>query len=148
MRVASRATASKSSARTVPRRSASHASRFVVWLFLRDVRATLISSAALPLSLVPTFGAMYLLSESLNSITLLGIALVVDLLVDDAIVEIENVVRCAHQSGKNAYEAATFNEHGDQVRFSSFFDQSVTASVCFASSFRPRWASASGMRRG
>jgi HAE1 family hydrophobic/amphiphilic exporter-1 len=85
----------------------------VVWLFLRDVRATLISSAALPLSLLPTFGVMYLLNESLNTITLLGIALVVGLLVDDAIVEIENIVRHMRQSGKNAYDAAM--EAADEI---------------------------------
>lgn len=78
----------------------------VVWFFLRDVRATLISSAALPLSLLPTFAVMYVFSQSLNSITLLGIALVVGILVDDAIVEIENIVRHMRQSGSNAYEAA------------------------------------------
>jgi HAE1 family hydrophobic/amphiphilic exporter-1 len=85
----------------------------VVWLFLRDLRATLISSVALPLSLLPTFGVMYLLNESLNTITLLGIALVVGILVDDAIVEIENIVRHMRQSGKNAYEAAM--EAADEI---------------------------------
>ncbi len=78
----------------------------VVGIFLRDMRATLISSTALPLSLLPTFSVMYVLNQSLNSITLLGIALVVGILVDDAIVEIENIVRYMRQSGKNAYEAA------------------------------------------
>lgn len=78
----------------------------VVWLFLRDVRATLISSAALPLSLIPTFAVMYALNQSLNNISLLGIALVVGILVDDAIVEIENIVRHIRQSGKTAYQAA------------------------------------------
>jgi multidrug efflux pump subunit AcrB len=85
----------------------------VVWLFLRDLRATLISSVALPLSLLPTFGVMYLLNESLNTITLLGIALVVGILVDDAIVEIENIVRHMRQSGNSAYEAAM--EAADEI---------------------------------
>jgi len=85
----------------------------VVWFFLRDIRATLISSVALPLSLLPTFGVMYLLNQSLNNITLLGIALVVGILVDDAIVEIENIVRHMRQSGKNAYEAAI--EAADEI---------------------------------
>ncbi len=85
----------------------------VVWLFLRDIRATLISSLALPLSLLPTFGVMYLLNESLNTLTLLGIALVVGILVDDAIVEIENIVRHMRQSGKTAYEAAM--EAADEI---------------------------------
>jgi HAE1 family hydrophobic/amphiphilic exporter-1 len=85
----------------------------VVWFFLRDLRATLISSAALPLSLLPTFTVMYALNQSLNSITLLGIALVVGILVDDAIVEIENIVRHMRQSGKSAYEAAI--EAADEI---------------------------------
>lgn len=78
----------------------------VVWAFLRDVRATLISSVALPLSLIPTFAVMYALNQSLNNISLLGIALVVGILVDDAIVEIENIVRHIRQSGKTVYESA------------------------------------------
>lgn len=85
----------------------------VVWVFLRDVRATLISSAALPMSLIPTFAVMYVLNESLNNITLLGIALVVGILVDDAIVEIENIVRHMRQSGKSAYDAAI--EAADEI---------------------------------
>ncbi|MEG6508671.1 efflux RND transporter permease subunit [Methyloligella sp. 2.7D] len=85
----------------------------VVWLFLRDIRATLISSVALPLSLLPTFAVMYLLNQSLNNITLLGIALVVGILVDDAIVEIENIVRHMRTSGKSAYESAI--EAADEI---------------------------------
>ena len=74
----------------------------VVWLFLRDSRATLISAVALPLSLIPTFAVMRLLDLSLNNITLLALTLVVGILVDDAIVEIENIVRHMRQSGKSA----------------------------------------------
>lgn len=85
----------------------------VIWLFLRDTRATLISSVALPLSLLPTFGVMYGLNQSLNNVTLLAIALVVGILVDDAIVEIENIVRHMRQSGKSAYEAAI--EAADEI---------------------------------
>lgn len=65
----------------------------VVWLFLRDIRATWIASVAMPLSLVPTFFVMWALGFSLNNVTLLGLTLVVGVLVDDAIVEIENIVR-------------------------------------------------------
>ncbi len=85
----------------------------VVWLFLRDIRATLISSVALPMSLIPTFAVMYLLNQSLNNISLLGIALVVGILVDDAIVEIENIVRHVRQSGKSSYDAAI--EAADEI---------------------------------
>lgn len=65
----------------------------VVWVFLRDRRATLVSAAALPLSILPTFLAMHLFGFSLNTITLLALTLVVGILVDDAIVEVENIVR-------------------------------------------------------
>jgi HAE1 family hydrophobic/amphiphilic exporter-1 len=78
----------------------------VVWVFLRDIRATLISSVALPLSLIPTFAIMYVLNQSLNTMSLLGISLVVGILVDDAIVEIENIVRHIRQHGKSVYDAA------------------------------------------
>jgi hydrophobe/amphiphile efflux-1 (HAE1) family protein len=85
----------------------------VVWAFLRDARATLISSAALPMSLIPTFAVLYATNQSLNNISLLGIALVVGILVDDAIVEIENIVRHMRQSGKSTYEAAI--EAADEI---------------------------------
>jgi HAE1 family hydrophobic/amphiphilic exporter-1 len=65
----------------------------VVWLFLRDWRATWIASIAMPLSLIPTFFVMWCFGFSLNNVTLLGLTLVVGVLVDDAIVEIENIVR-------------------------------------------------------
>ncbi len=77
----------------------------VVMLFLRNWRATLIAGLALPLSAVPTFLAMSLLGFSLNIVTLLGITLVTGILVDDAIVEIENIVRHLHM-GKTPYRAA------------------------------------------
>ncbi|KQT50951.1 ABC transporter permease [Aureimonas sp. Leaf454] len=85
----------------------------VVFLFLRDIRATLVSATALPLSLIPTFAVMAWLDLSLNTITLLALSLVVGILVDDAIVEIENIVRHMRQSGKSAYEAAI--EAADEI---------------------------------
>jgi hydrophobe/amphiphile efflux-1 (HAE1) family protein len=85
----------------------------IVWLFLRDVRATLVAAAALPLSLIPTFAVLNLLDISLNTITLLALSLVVGLLVDDAIVEIENIVRHMRQTGKRAYDAAI--EAADEI---------------------------------
>lgn len=77
----------------------------VVWFFLRDWRATLISAAALPLSIIPTFALMHWLGYSLNTLTLLALAVVVGILVDDAIVEIENIVRHKHM-GKSVRKAA------------------------------------------
>lgn len=84
----------------------------VVWLFLRDWRATLLSAVALPLSVIPTFLAMYLADYSLNTITLLALSLVVGILVDDAIVEIENIARHL-KSGKSAMDAAL--EAADEI---------------------------------
>lgn len=77
----------------------------VVFLFLRDWRATVVAAVALPLSIIPTFFAIDLLGFSLNILSLLAITLVTGILVDDAIVEIENVVRHRNM-GKSAYRAA------------------------------------------
>jgi multidrug efflux pump subunit AcrB len=77
----------------------------VVFLFLRDWRATLISALAIPLSAVPTFFFMELLGFDLNQMTLLALSLVAGVLVDDAIVEIENIVRHMRM-GKTAYQAS------------------------------------------
>ena len=77
----------------------------VVFLFLRDWRATLISALAIPLSAIPTFWFMDLMGFSLNSLSLLALSLVAGVLVDDAIVEIENIVRHMRM-GKTAYQAS------------------------------------------
>ncbi|NIJ33177.1 efflux RND transporter permease subunit [Sphingomonas oligoaromativorans] len=77
----------------------------VVFFFLRDWRATVISALAIPLSAIPTFWAMDLLGFTLNGMTLLALSLVAGVLVDDAIVEIENIVRHMRM-GKTAYQAA------------------------------------------
>ncbi|MBB3773542.1 multidrug efflux pump subunit AcrB [Angulomicrobium tetraedrale] len=84
----------------------------VVWLFLRDVRATFLSALALPLSVIPTFLAMYFADFSLNTVTLLALSLVVGILVDDAIVEVENIARHL-QMGKSAVDAAL--EAADEI---------------------------------
>ena len=77
----------------------------VVWLFLRDWRATLVSATALPLSIIPTFAILYLFGFTLNGVTLLSLSLVVGILVDDAIVEIENIMRHLRM-GKSPFDAA------------------------------------------
>ncbi|MEL0155320.1 efflux RND transporter permease subunit [Sphingopyxis sp.] len=77
----------------------------VVFLFLRDWRATMISAMAIPLSAIPTFWFMELMGFSLNSLSLLALSLVAGVLVDDAIVEIENIVRHMRM-GKTAYQAS------------------------------------------
>ena len=77
----------------------------VVFMFLRDWRATFISAVAIPLSAIPTFWFMDLLGFNLNFLSLLALALVAGVLVDDAIVEIENIVRHMRM-GKSAYQAS------------------------------------------
>ena len=77
----------------------------VVFFFLRDWRATIISAIAIPLSAIPTFWFMDMLGFSLNSMSLLALGLVAGVLVDDAIVEIENIVRHMRM-GKTAYQAS------------------------------------------
>ncbi|MGZ2412634.1 multidrug efflux pump subunit AcrB [Sphingomonas sp. F9_3S_D5_B_2] len=77
----------------------------VVLLFLRDIRATLISALAIPLSAIPAFWFMSLMGINLNGLSLLALSLVAGVLVDDAIVEIENIVRHMRM-GKTAYQAA------------------------------------------
>ncbi|WP_457936347.1 efflux RND transporter permease subunit [Mesorhizobium sp. 10J20-29] len=84
----------------------------VVLIFLRDIRATLVSAVALPLSIIPTFWALNMMGFSLNLVSLLGITLVVGILVDDAIVEIENIVRHI-KMGKTPYRAAL--EAADEI---------------------------------
>ncbi|MEO5695820.1 MAG: efflux RND transporter permease subunit, partial [Burkholderiaceae bacterium] len=84
----------------------------VVWLFLRNLRATFVSAVALPLSVIPAFIGMYLLGFSVNTVTLLALSLVVGILVDDAIVEVENIVRHLRM-GKSPYQAAM--EAADEI---------------------------------
>ena len=84
----------------------------VVFLFLRDWRATFISSVALPLSVIPAFIGMNYLGFSINVVTLLALSLVIGILVDDAIVEVENIVRHLRM-GKSPYQAAM--EAADEI---------------------------------
>lgn len=77
----------------------------VIFLFLRNLRATLIPSAAIPLSIIGTFGVMYLLGFSVNNFSLMAIILAVGFVVDDAIVVLENIVRHI-EKGATPMEAA------------------------------------------
>lgn len=77
----------------------------VVWVFLRDWRATFVSALALPLSVIPAFAGMAWLGFSVNVVTLLALSLVIGVLVDDAIVEVENIVRHLRM-GKSPIQAA------------------------------------------
>ncbi len=84
----------------------------VVWLFLRDWRSTFVSAVALPLSVIPAFIGMAYLGFSINTISLLALSLVIGVLVDDAIVEVENIERHL-QMGKTPYQAAM--EAADEI---------------------------------
>ena len=77
----------------------------VVFFFLRDWRATMISAIAIPLSAIPSFWFIQLMGFTLNQMSLLALGLVAGVLVDDAIVEVENIVRHMRM-GKSAYQAS------------------------------------------
>jgi HAE1 family hydrophobic/amphiphilic exporter-1 len=104
----------------------------VVLLFLRDWRATFLAAVAIPLSLLPTFAVMAPLGQSLNGVTLLALSLTVGILVDDAIVEIENIVRHM-RGGKSPYHAAmeAADEIGLAVVATTFTIVAVFAPVGF-----------------
>lgn len=101
----------------------------VVFLFLRDWRATFISSVAIPLSAIPTFFFMDLMGFNLNFLSLLALALVAGVLVDDAIVEIENIVRHMRM-GKSAYQASI--DAADEIGLPV-----VATSFCIVAVFLP-----------
>jgi multidrug efflux pump subunit AcrB len=101
----------------------------VVFFFLRDWRATIISAVAIPLSAIPTFWFMDLLGFNLNQMSLLALALVAGVLVDDAIVEIENIVRHMRM-GKSAYQASI--DAADEIGLAV-----VATSFCIIAVFLP-----------
>ena len=79
---------------------------FIVWIFIRDWRMVLISSIAIPTSIVTTFTFMRLMDFTLNSMTLLGLTLAVGIVIDDAIIVMENIYRFIEEKGLPAREAA------------------------------------------
>ena len=101
----------------------------VVFFFLRDWRATIISAVAIPLSAIPTFFFMDLLGFNLNFLSLLALGLVAGVLVDDAIVEIENIVRHMRM-GKSAYQASI--DAADEIGLPV-----VATSFCIVAVFLP-----------
>jgi hydrophobic/amphiphilic exporter-1 (mainly G- bacteria), HAE1 family len=101
----------------------------VVWLFLRDWRSTVITAIAMPVSLIPTFLFMAILGFSLNVVTLLALTLVIGILVDDAIVEIENIQKRV-QAGARPYRAAM--EGADQIGLAV-----VATTACIVVVFAP-----------
>ncbi|MDB5421842.1 MAG: acriflavine resistance protein [Brevundimonas sp.] len=84
----------------------------VVFIFLRDWRATFIAAVAMPMSLIPAFAILGPMGQSLNVVSLLALSLTIGILVDDAIVEIENIVRHM-RDGKPPYDASM--EAADEI---------------------------------
>ncbi|ANU06686.1 efflux RND transporter permease subunit [Paraurantiacibacter namhicola] len=101
----------------------------VVFFFLRDWRATIIAAIAIPLSAIPTFFFMDQLGFTLNSLSLLALGLVAGVLVDDAIVEIENIVRHMRM-GKTAYQASI--DAADEIGLAV-----VSTTFCIVAVFLP-----------
>jgi multidrug efflux pump subunit AcrB len=121
----------------------------VVWVFLRSWRATLISALAIPLSAIPTFAFMQAMGFTLNQITLLGLSLVAGVLVDDAIVEIENIVRHMRM-GKSGFQAAidASTEIGLAVVATSFTIIAVFLPVSFMGGFSGQYFKQFGLTVG
>ena len=106
----------------------------VVFLFLRNIRATIIAAIALPLSVFPAFWVMDLLGFSLNLVTLLAITLSTGILVDDAIVEIENIERHIHM-GKTPYDASM--EAADEIGLAVIAISLTIVAIFLPASFMP-----------
>jgi multidrug efflux pump subunit AcrB len=106
----------------------------VVFLFLRNWRATLISAIALPLSAIPTFWIMDMMGFSLNLVSFLALTLATGILVDDAIVEIENIARHI-KMGKSPYRAAI--EAADEIGLAVIATTFTIIAVFVPVSFMP-----------
>ncbi|MEJ0066911.1 MAG: efflux RND transporter permease subunit [Caulobacteraceae bacterium] len=106
----------------------------VVWLFLRDWRATAVTAVAMPVSLIPAFAFMALAGFSLDMVSLLALTLVIGILVDDAIVEIENIEKRVH-TGMRPYAAAM--EGADQIGLAVVATTAAIVVVFLPVSFMP-----------
>lgn len=104
----------------------------VVLLFLRHVPATIISAAAIPFATIPTFVVLELMGFSLNMVSLLALSLVSGILVDDAIVEVENIIR-HKKMGKTAYQAAL--DASDEIGLAVLATSAVIIAVFIPVSF-------------
>jgi multidrug efflux pump subunit AcrB len=106
----------------------------IVFLFLRDLRATIIAAVSLPLSIFPAFWVMDLLGFSLNMVSFLAITLSTGILVDDAIVEIENIVRHMRM-GKSPYRASL--EAADEIGLAVIAISLTIIAIFAPASFMP-----------
>jgi multidrug efflux pump len=102
---------------------------FVIYLFLRSARATLIPAVSIPISIIGTFGVLYLLDFSINTLTLMGLTLAIGLVVDDAIVVLENITRRLEE-GLDPMEAA--RQGMNEISFAV-----VTATISVVAVFLP-----------
>ena len=106
----------------------------VVFLFLRDLRATIVAAIALPLSIIPAFWVLNLLGFSLNLVSLLAIILCTGIIIDDAIVEIENIVRHIRM-GKSPYQASL--DAADEIGLAVIAISLTIVAVFVPASFMP-----------
>lgn len=100
----------------------------ILLFFLRNVRSTLVVALSIPISIISTFALIYLCGFSLNTMSLAGLALAVGLIVDDAVVVIENIFRHIERDGKRAAEAAVT---GTQEILSAVVASTVTIVIVF-----------------
>ena len=114
---------------------------FVVLMFMRNGRATLIAAVAIPASVISTFGMMWALNFTLNSVTMLALVLMVGIVIDDAIVVLENIFRWVEEKGVSAAEAArgATAEIGLAVLATTFSLVVIFVPVSFMSSLAGRF---------
>jgi hydrophobic/amphiphilic exporter-1 (mainly G- bacteria), HAE1 family len=113
----------------------------VVFLFMRSLRSTIIAAVAIPTSLVASFGVMWALDFTLNSVTMLALVLMVGIVIDDAIVVLENIFRFIEEKKMSAYEAAreATAEIGPAVMATTFSLVVIFVPVSFMSSISGRF---------
>jgi multidrug efflux pump subunit AcrB len=113
----------------------------VVFLFMRSLRSTIIAAVAIPTSLIASFGAMWALDFTLNSVTMLALVLMVGIVIDDAIVVLENIFRFVEEKKMGAYEAAreATAEIGLAVMATTFSLVVIFVPVSFMSSISGRF---------
>jgi HAE1 family hydrophobic/amphiphilic exporter-1 len=119
----------------------------VVFVFLWNFRSTLIAAIAIPTSIISTFGLMYAMDYTLNQITMLALTLMVGIVIDDAIVVLENIFRFIEEKGMTPYEAAIegTREIGLAVLATTFSLLAVFIPVGFMGGIVGRFMSAFGL---
>ncbi len=88
----------------------------IVWIFIRDIRAVIISALAIPISIIATFTLMRLMDFTLNNMTLLGLTLAVGIVIDDAIVVLENIFRYLEEGRMIALRGGDSGDQGSRAR--------------------------------